>query len=349
MEYIYLPETYANNETDLDIDLDSILLNGGLQYICYHISYIDNYPFLQIMLHSTEKELVLPFITVNDNDNNNEYDIENIARLLIKDVKNSLKTLHCDTIVLTIDAYKGIFRDTDNNIYGLINISDLNIKYLNLSSKIKPWFVLPTEIINIHSVCNIPISEDVIYLFTHEITELAVLRKKNLHDVYSSPDVVYTGSDYKTAELQSIFGPEKGNIYDMDIPYYPFFSSFKPAVLPGGWIYCNNYIVNLTDTSSPTGKIIDNKYGRYVKGGITRYALFMKNMVHVIHDIYDINELSKYVSSDCIIIQSETNKNNPDVLVKSFEQFIPLSYHMLNKDTLGEKYDNNTHDNYEIV
>ena len=75
----------------------------------------------------------------------------------------------------------------------------------------------------------------------------------------------------------------------------------------------------------------------------------MKNVVHMVHDIYDINEIVKYVSSDCIIIQSDDNRNNPNVLVKSFEQFTPLSYHMLNKDTLGEQYDNNIHDNYEIV
>ena len=348
MEYIYLPETNATNESDIDLDVDSIISEGGLQYICYHISYIDNYPFLQIMLHSIEKEkeLVLPFISISDND---ECNIKNMAGLLIKDIKNNLKTIHCDALDLTIDAYKGIFRDTDNNIYGLVNISDLNIKYLNLSTKIKPWFVLPTEIINIHSVCNIPISEDVIQLFTHEITKLAELYKPNVCDIYTSPDVVYTGSEYKTAELQSIFGPEKDNIYNMDIPYYPFFNLFKYAVLPGGWIHCYDNIVNLTDSSSPSGKIIDNKYGRYVKGGVTRYALFMKNVVHMVHDIYDINELVKYVSSDCIIIQSDENRNNPNVLVKSFEQFIPLSYHMLNKDTLGERYDNNIHDNYEIV
>jgi hypothetical protein len=176
-----------------------------------------------------------------------------------------------------------------------------------------------------------------------------VLYKPKLRDIYSSPDVVYTGTEYKTAELQAIFGPEKDNIYNMDIPYYPFFNSFKYAVLPGAWIHCYDNIINLTDASSPTGKIIDNKYGRYVKGGITRYALFMKNVVHMVHDIYDINELVKYVSSDCIIIQSDSNRYNPNILVKSFEQFIPLSYHLLNKDTLGEQYDNNMHDNYEIV
>lgn len=176
-----------------------------------------------------------------------------------------------------------------------------------------------------------------------------MLYKPNLCDIYSSPDVVYTGSDYKTAELQSIFGPEKNNIYNIDIPYYPFYTLFKYAVSSGGWINSYDNIVDLTDTSSPNGKIMNNKYGRYVKGGITRYALFMTNVVHMVNDICDINELIKYVSSGCIIIQSDINQNTPNVLVKKFEQFVPLSYHMLNKDTLGDKYDNNIHDNYEIV
>lgn len=337
MEYIYLPETYASSKTkyDLVLDLDIINLECKLQYICYHISYIDNYPFLQILLNCNEKKLELPFINIGEDD---ECTIDNISGLLITDVKNRLTKLHCDVKDLTSNSFKGIFRDTDNNIYGLVNINNINIKYLNLSTYTKSWFVLPSEIVNIHTVCNIPISEDVIELFTYDITQLAVLKKPNLVEIYTSPDVVYTGSEYTSAGLEAIFGPDKKHIYDMNIPHYAFCNLFKNAVLHGGWVQNNKSTIN--------NNKIDNKYGRYMKGGITRYALFMKNVVFIDNSVF-INKLVNYESYDSIIIKSEAYKQ--DVLVKNFEQFIPLSYHMLNKDTLGEQYDNKIHDKYEIV
>jgi len=355
MEYIYLPEINADTYIDArDIYNNVKNKSNTLFYICYHISYIDEYPFLQIMLNKVynnnsnsivdiKEELVLPSIIV-DNERNS------ISELLITDVKSYLQKIHCDSSSLNLDAYKGIIDDGEN-IYALVNISKLDIKYLYLTSKIKTWFVLTTEIINIKSVCNIPISRMVTNLFTHKIRDLGVLRKTNLTTIYSCPDVVYTGSDYKKSELNVIFGPDKTILYDIDIPYYPFFDTFGNAVMAGGWLQSYENIVSSNNVSlfNYQKKLIDNKYGRYVTGGITRYALFMKTSVNIVHDIFDINSISMYSLADSIIIQSNKNDFGPNILVKKFEQFVPISYHMLDKNTLGEQYNYNKHDEYTIV
>ena len=45
------------------------------------------------------------------------------------------------------------------------------------------WFVLPTEIVNIQQVCNIPVSEKVVELFTYKKPELCVLHKLDVNEL----------------------------------------------------------------------------------------------------------------------------------------------------------------------
>ena len=75
-------------------------------------------------------------------------------------------------------------------------------KYNYLFKSVTTWFALPTEIANINSICETPISEDVIKLFTYLLPELGVLYKKNSRDNYLLPDIVYTRSDLKQAEKE---------------------------------------------------------------------------------------------------------------------------------------------------
>ena len=39
----------------------------------------------------------------------------------------------------------------------------------------------------------------------------------------------------------------------------------------------------------------------------------------------------------------------PDILVKEYESAFPISYHMLNKSTLGDKYEIENQDKYMIA
>ena len=338
LKYIYSLESHSNIHFEFTEPYN-------LQYICYHISFIDNYPFLQIMLHlntvsdtnGSGSSLGLPCVSVNN-------DFDSVADTLIREIKREITQLQCTTgDLLTIDAFKGIINgsndDDDDKYYGLIDLSCIDINFLHLSRKTTCWFVLPTEIINTKSVCNIPISQSVVNLFTFEIPELSILRHPELNYVYTSPDAVYTGSDYKKSEFQVIFGPEKTPIFTMGVPYYPFYNSFVYAVSAGGWMQNGDKNTNL----------VDNKYGRYVCGGITRYAVFMKKMVNLIYnEVKDQKDVFNYTNADTIVVQYATTDAKNNVFVKCFEQFIPLSYHMLDKNTLGDQYDANA-DNYRIV
>lgn len=344
MDYIYL----VNHCTNVNIKAPEIyetLSHGILYYICYHITKETKYPFVQIMLEKipfcnnvVQEQFILPSVIIKK-------DTPDIAKLIIKKINLDLKKIRCQQDV-TVDCYKGIFTDNFKNSYALVDISLTNIQCLYLTRASTTWFALPTEIINIGSICNIPICEDLIDLFVYVMPELGVLYKENAQDTYLLPDVVYTGDIYKTAEFNSLFGPSKENLY------YRFFTSFSLAVREGGW----------SKTIDIVCEFVDNIYGRYTKGAINRYAVFLENpVIHLLEDNNEDTCTEEFedmmfiemceANADTIIIETKKeNENiNTNILVKEYALFQPLSFHSLDKDTLGEKYDIQKQSTYMIV
>ena len=295
MDYIYLASQYCNPDTSI-LDIFSDLDNGQLYYICYHITTNGKYPFVQIMLQlKDELTFSLPSVTIESI--NLEEDISDI---ILNKIKIDLKKLRCNKNLLSEDNYKGIFSDNNNKSYALIDVSSVDITCLQLLRSSSIWFALPTEIININSICDIPISTDVIQLFTYVMPELGVLYKPNeLNDQYLLPDIVYTSSTtVKQAEFQTLFGPSKEEIY------YHFNSCF-----------------------------LDLSKDELTKAeAINRFALFIENPIIFgleLDDIKDIDDIEDIVYekcglTSCIIIQSMNI-----LLVKEYELFQPLSYHLL--------------------
>ena len=204
--------------------------------------------------------------------------------MLLSKIKAELKRLKCKTDLLTANEYKGIFSFTDDagkdNVYALIDVSSVDISCLNLSKSVTTWFALPTEIININSICDIPISESVSYLFTYVMPELGVLYKTGFKkEPYLLPDVVYTECDnIKEAEFQTIFGPPK-------------VSDALPKVLSDAFQFTSSF--SKKGVGSDTMVPLKN-----------RYALFIENDL-------------------CSILDNQT------ILVKEYESFTPLSYHVV--------------------
>jgi hypothetical protein len=159
-------------------------------------------------------------------------------------------------------------------------------------------------------------------------------------------------------------------------PYY-YFTNFDYAIRQGGWShnYKPEYIHNKL--------ITDNENGRYSKGGIVRFALFtgitkyIENMPNYLideseikkqrlHDIslnknYEIHTLrisdhdgiwtktcdSAYLGT--IELDDGTFlEDTPMFVLKDYNQQIPLSYHFIDKKSLGNKYEPNSH-GYRIV
>jgi hypothetical protein len=214
---------------------------------------------------------------------------------------------------------------------------------------------------NNKSICNIPIDDDVSELFLNT-PEISLLYYKDNYDkTYPIPDAVYSGSHFKKTEWRSLFSMETDQVYKSCGEYYYFFRLFEDAVKEGGWVRQGGHKqIDLNDTnithSKGNIKLVDNEYGRYINGGINRYALFPEN-----YSVYNESSAQFSLSDDdiniqfghkkCIMIQynDETIDNIlPDILVKEYESAYPISYHMLDKGILGDKYEIDNQDKYMI-
>jgi hypothetical protein len=232
----YLPAFTANRELNADMIFEYFNKSDVLPYICYHITNSGPNPFLQIMLQKTpfcnnviKEEFVLPSVLFKRT-------CDDIGDLIVADVKQGLQRMNLNLNANpnanpnTKIVFKGILVDANNNCYGLVDLSNIELKYLEQKRNTPLWFVLPTEIVNLQSICNIPVSDKVVDLFTYRKPELCILQNTETDEYYSAPDVGYTSADYKTSELQLVFGPSKTLIDESESHGYIFYNSFFYAL-----------------------------------------------------------------------------------------------------------------------
>jgi uncharacterized protein involved in tellurium resistance len=335
MDYTYLLEEMANK----NLTFNEISNENGvcvLNIICYHIETKHKYPFLQFMMDKVpycnnivKEQITFPYIFLRN-------DSSDIEEIVLGRVKSGLELLGCDYNKVTEDMFKGIlFGENSGTPYALVNITGIDINGLNFMRQTTCWFVLPSEIINTKKVCNIDIDSEVTYLFI-DIPYLGLLFNSKTNEPYMMPDAVYTGSEIKNAEFQSIFGNTKKKVYDSCGEYYFFYRSFSDAVKDGGWLNVRN------PNKIGNRIIVDDNSNKYITGCINRYALFVEGKIYMeagrefgITD--DIIE-SLYPEPCIIICYSGEHEIKPDILVKNYESFVSLSYHKLNKNLLDESF-----------
>jgi hypothetical protein len=367
-KYRYLIEQQGNkNVTNHDIlrNNTSFFGHGILHILGYHITSNSKYPFIQFGLEKIPfcnniipEKLILPYISITHDTT------DDFTSIIIEKLNNLLVATGCDGS-LTSDAYNGMIYDSNNNAYALVDMSKINLFRLQINRESPLWFSLPTEIINIRSNCNIPIDDMITDLFSN-IPTLGLLNYNdnidNFDKTFPLPDAVYSGSYLKKTEFRSVFSMEKDIVHNSCGEYYYFFRLFEDSVKEGGWVRQGGHkLIDLNDTlitHSPSDiKLIDNEYGRYIKGGINRYALFpenysMYNEINRTFSLTDDDINTQFANNKCIIIHfmnDDLDTILPDILVKEYESAFPISYHLLNKTILGEKYEIDNQDKYVIL
>lgn len=347
-EYIYLLEKYAVREGDL-IDCSHIVSPKRLYIICYHVSTEHKYPFIQFMLEKDEKmELVLPFIeiTMNTHDDINKLVTNKIIRNIDCLIQNIWSTKNV--------KYKGLINDSYERIYALVDVTNVDIRHIQYTTiksniyEINTLFGLASEIINFGCVYDVNVNENVKELF-NDLPEIGILHDPHKKTPYPLPDVIYSGSFLQNAIYSSLVGPSKRFINNIVPSCYYFNTQLKYAFLDGGWANDSCYTPN---------EAIDrrNKYRKYLRGGITRYALFPEeftiievddNEINITKDI--LNKLNEIKQVYIIQRLKEMDDINVVILVRNYDSFVPLSYCEIDMRTLGDKYDPENLDKYKIL
>jgi hypothetical protein len=226
--------------------------------------------------------------------------------------------------------------------YDFTQLDDLIIKKIFFKTKKNTlWWCLIDEICNHKKVLQFPIHPSVYTLFFNNPALIYLKQDKKRIDI---PIIGYYGNYFKLIPMVAALGQNASLKDDASENSY-LFGSFRKGIRNGSWTpyYKQHHSFNQTTTD------ID---GKYINGGIIRFAIFMGSTKVIINENYEnINKKWKLKYQSLFIgsIDFDKIKLNiiPEYIVKSFEQQIPLSYHEIDKQKLKPNWDP-SYEKYDI-
>jgi hypothetical protein len=327
-------------------DVDDLLNQKSVQNI-YLVSYSINntgvYPFIQYYL-CKEYGNVLSFPLFNIRE---FVDVD--SEKLISFSKCFLYTIFSNEKNDKDNEFKGFYY-FNSDVFLFFDFSQCNLNLNDIYKNSTVWTVISTELYQ-STVLDMKISDIVTDFFMNNIQLLYL--KDTDNKVYELPDVWYCGREENLLNFTYTFGVSK-NINGILGSHY-YFTNYKNAILEGCW--------SKNKEEKKYGKIISDKNGKYIKGGIVRFAIFTGKCLiklNKIDDPIDDSEikntkleelgdnlyekltirLSDYDGKWCEIYDSvyignieldngERFKEGPLLAIKNYNQQIPLSYHYI--------------------
>lgn len=305
MEYTYSGLNILNKNDTFERTFETV-------YVCaYKIDTRAMIPFIQYLLYKNNALTFPSFKYTNANSSTIINDTIVLLSFLFKS-----PSINC--------LYNG-YLTMDDDLYLFFDISNNN----EIITGQKLWFSLIDEIINYNNICNFQIESTVSTLFLNNNQLLT------LHDVegneFETPVVAYSGQHDSMLNFTFVFG-----VSDTEISGNYSFTDYVHSIKSGGW----------SKTGLPEmkyGKLItDNEYGRYIKGGIVRFVLFLgKNGIINNTELLTTNWTTEF---DSIYYN---RLGTPTWIVSKLEQQYPLTYHYIDKKSLSASF--NANDVYFIL
>jgi hypothetical protein len=325
---------------DIDDYLESNTFNE-IKIVAYEVNNDGVSPFLQFLLFKDDflPYLSLPFIPLNYNNATSEQ-IINMAKIVFIGLN---LTDNYESFAKNI-VFDG-FYEHNGEMFLFVDITKNKLNLYDIYSDSVVRLALVDEILNQKHVCNIPVDKTITDFFIQNY-EYCVLKDNNNED-YEIPVVSYVGKPVNKLNFTYTFGETKQNKNAILGPHY-YFTSFENAFKEG---MINN----------------DNKYG------VVRFAVFTKKIKYIenfVDDNIDESETKKMKLQDETVDQQyerltmritdydgkwaenydscylgyidldngEQLKNTPILVVKEYNQQIPLSYHYNKKPLVENDY-----------
>jgi len=264
--------------------------------------------------------------------------------------------------------YKG-FTNNNNQFQLFFDCSLYNIDVHKLYRENDLYLTLMDEIVNHQSICNFKIDEEVVDFFMNHPNFVYLVDADEYY--IETPIVVYAGCNYNHLEFSSIFGISTSKPESLMGPYY-YFTDYQNAIKAGGWV--NKEIQNKLKKS--TQKMVEyDEHGRFMKGGLIRFAIFPGNTkvtTNCLENSTDKSQITqnmleldsstmeyknarnaiRFSDRDALWTQKydsvyvgpmgldngETYQEAPLWVLKDYEQQIPLTIHSIDKRTLKETW-----------
>lgn len=306
-----------------------------------------------------------------------QLDIENLSIKILNDYTLFMSIIKCYLFSLNFSNsyenfdknynFKGIYL-YNNSIYIFIDLTKVEMSINLIYRDTLYWFALLDEIVNKKHVCNIDVEKEVTTFFLNNNVFLYLKNSRN--EQIEIPTVVYSGTHEKLLNFTYFFGKSKDDSNSILGANY-YFTDFKNAIRYGGWSKNNQREFR------HGVEITENDEGKYKKGGIIRYAIFLGNCLikeNMPNDKIDESDIKKdklnnyyekmtlrisdYDSSwssvydsvflgDIELDDGQILKDSPIFVIKEFENQVPLTYHIINKNLLKDTFCKN--EIYEIL
>ena len=224
----------------------------------------------------------------------------------------------------------------------------------------KKWWVLSSEIINWRKVLHFPVEESVVHLFLRNSDMLFV--EDDNGDKYECPIVGYYGAYYTKILKLAIIGASKSEWKFSSMGPYYYFGNYD-----AGMKYAVSPMTLNESTIYHAGEKIIRDDGKYIRGGIARFALKLGNEHTMLlgkqrdrsqytrkgvkegfvrsedspfrdHDSKWTKDFDAILLGRRKVISRSTGKEkilNPQYVIKSFKQHIPLSFHYVETNTIN--------------
>ena len=310
--------------------------SGDTVHICIFTIQKENskFPYLLYLLYKQDNILSFPYFVYEKGD-------------LINQCNSKISNI----LECSFD-FKGFIKQ-ETNIYAFYEIPNNSYLPSYLASKDNWWFTLIYEICYLKSLNNFKIHDSVSNCFLNNSYLTLLYDNNNIsHEV---PIPLYIGSYEKDLNYLFLFGAHKLlSSKSIHGQYYNYFS-YDSACRYGLWDK------NFKDEGSNT----ENKYGRYKKGGLVRYAVFTGNtkvFINTYDNIEGLNIIENYKKSrdiegkwafdyDSLFVGNITIDGQVHLgyryTIKDNNQVNALSYHYLDKSEIDSWY--NSKKKYEII
>lgn len=328
------PNNYFYNAIDeLQPNVDEYLNIKQVSIYAYEVNNEYMYPFLRFLL-CKNNDMNVPVISTCFFDTNYKLNSENIKNTAIYHI---FKLISNEYLGSLDDYIKNIifngFYVNDTNLCIFFNLTDCNLAHSELlSSSDRSWFGIIDEIVNKKHICNFNIHEDVTNFFIKNPDFCFLYNKEG--DKYITPTIGYVGKHEKFLNFSFVFGVKKNENGIMGTFYY--FTDFFNAIKQGGWSPDNK-------PEYSYGKLLtNNEKGKYYRGGIIRFALFMEKtkVIQNLNDLHDCEkDVCKWVNEYDSVFIGNNLTDSSMIILENYKQQVPLTYHHINNDLLGEMYE----------
>jgi len=342
--YNYKPKETGKLKLLFDFPLD---INAINTYICaYDVNNDGKYPFQRFILTNDTLHETLEFPKIKFLKEQSNTDILNFSKVVLFGYVMQNDFDDFDTFNEKLE-FNGYFYDNEgDNLYLFYDITKCRIQLNDIEKyNNRVWLVLLDEIMNCKHLCNMKINKNVTNFFNLNDDFCFLLDENN--NSYEIPLVSYVGKPVNKLNFTYIFGETMRNKNSILGPFYYFtdyFNAFDEAV----------------------------KYNDFKKSGLVRFALFVGRVKYIenfLNDNNDISETKKHRLEDntldknmeqllmrisdhdgkwrhsydsahlgCIELDNGIFLDKPTVVVKEYNQQIPLSYHYIDKKTVKNEY-----------